>query len=88
MTKKMALIAVEFDDPDNNFEDASDLATFVDGLLSQRLTGVDVTVYSTPEAVLADTNDGVGIFAKDRSGAAESIKSAAETEYAQTSKFG
>lgn len=88
MTKKMALIAVEFDDADNNFEDASDLATYVDGLLSKELQGVDVTVYSSPEAALADANDGLGIFAKGRTGGGVSINSAAEAEYTQTSKFG
>lgn len=88
MTKKMALIAVEFDDADNNFEDASDLATYVDGLLSKDLKGVDVTVYSSPEAALEDSKDGLGIFATARTEGRTPINSTAEAEYTQTNKFG
>jgi len=88
MTKKMALIAVEFDDPDNNFEDASDLATFVGGVLGKDLKGLDVTVYSSPQALVEDAKDGHGIYANDRTDGGVPIRSGAEAEYVSSMKLG
>ncbi len=85
MAKKMAVIAVEFDDPDDNFEDASDFAVYVESRLN-KLNDLDVTVYSTPDALAQDAAEGYGIFAENRENAGMSIQSAAEVAYAQSVK--
>jgi hypothetical protein len=77
MVKKLAVITVEFDDPEDNFEDASDFATYVEGKLDD-LNGLEVLVYSTPSALAADTTEGLGIFAENRENAGVPIRSAAE----------
>lgn len=80
MTRKMAVIAVEFDDDEENFENASDLASYVEVHLSG-LNKIDVTVYATPEALVEDSQDGFGIYAFDRENPATPIGSVAETAH-------
>lgn len=82
MTRKMAVIAVEFDDPEGNFEDASDLATYVSTL--DGLKNLNVLVYSSPAALVVDSAEGFGIFAEGREDGATPINSAAEEAYVQS----
>ena len=85
MAKKMAVIAVEFDDPDDNFADASDFAFYVECSLN-KLNDLDVTVYSTPDDLAQDTAEGYGIFAENRENAATPIQCDAAAAYTQSVK--
>lgn len=81
MTKKMAVIAIEFDDPEGSYLDGTDLATDVEMILGQAgFKGLDVTVYPTPAELAADTADGVGIFAEGRPDAGEVLSAPARAD--------
>lgn len=66
MTRKLAVIAVAFDDPEDDIQDTSDMATWVQTALG--IGGVDVTVYSSPEALVADTAEVNSVFSEGRQG--------------------
>lgn len=85
MTRKMAVIAIEFDDDEENYENASDLAEFVESHLSG-LNKINVNVYATPEALVEDSRDGFGIYAYDRENSATPIGFVAETDYSNASR--
>ena len=74
MTKKMAVIAVEFDDPEGNFGDVVDFATYAEIVLGRQLKDLDLTVYATPEDLVSDAKLGIGVFAENRENAGEPLK--------------
>jgi hypothetical protein len=61
MVKKVAVVVVEFEDDENDIEDTSSLAMWVEAAMG-RSRSVDVTAYSTPEDLAADVKDGHSIF--------------------------
>ena len=65
MAKKVAVVVVEFDDPEENFETAADFATYVD-IVMHELRGKDVTVYVNPEELVLDTEEGNTPFSDGR----------------------
>ena len=72
--KENGYIAVEFDDEENQVGDCSELALVVEiALLRAGFTGLDVTVYSNPEALAMDAAEGYGIFAAGREDDAEPL---------------
>lgn len=62
--KKKAVAVIEFDDEQSNFLDATDFATYIQGLLEKDFTDCAVTVYSTPDDLNADVQDGIGPYAE------------------------
>jgi len=79
MAKKKAIIAIEFEDDEDDIMDCSDLATVATIALERSgFKGLDVTVYSTPEALAADSADGYGPFAAGREDAPEALPLAQE----------
>lgn len=61
MVKKVAVLVVEFEDDDNDIEDTSSLATWVETAMG-RSRHVDVTAYSDPDDLAADVKDGFSIY--------------------------
>lgn len=61
MVKKVAVLVVEFEDDENDIEDTSGLATWVEAAMGNSRQ-VDVTAYSTPEDLAADVRDGYSIY--------------------------
>jgi hypothetical protein len=66
MVKRAAILIVEFDDEDEMFNDAADFSTFCDQALRPHLSGLDVTVYATPEDLILDTAEGFTVFSPDQ----------------------
>lgn len=64
MSRKKAVIAIEFDDSEDHIADCGDLATVAEAVFRRAgFKGLDVTVYATPEALVKDSEEGYGIFA-------------------------
>ena len=61
MVKKVAVLVVEFEDADNNIEDISDLAMWVEAAMGYSRR-VDATAYSTPDDLADDVNNGHSIY--------------------------
>lgn len=70
MTKKKALVLVEFDDPEDDFTDTTHFAQYIAAVTGE-LKGGDVTVYANPGDLMADIDKGYSIFAPGNSDAVE-----------------
>lgn len=78
MAKKMAVVTIEFDDPEDSIETCSDLATDIEVMLGRTwMKNADVTVYSTPEDLALDTAEGLSIYADCRPDRANPVPLAA-----------
>lgn len=73
--RKVAVITVAFDDPDDNITSTSDMATFVEAALSRSVPGVVVTAYSSTAALAADIADGHDPLQDELAGGAAELES-------------
>lgn len=72
--RKIALVAIAFDDPENDIDETADLATWVEAAMGKSARNVSATAYSNLKALQEDVADGFDPFADDVAAGAQEVK--------------